>query len=254
MRIRAVPSAPGADQARQFLTTLVIDETIAIDAGGLGLWDRQDRHAEVRDVFITHSHLDHLATLPLHIDNVHGSGETPRIWGSAATLEVIREDLFNDRLWPDLERIGKEAGRRFYDLRVIEAESPVEIGARRVTAVEVNHIVPTFGFVVEDDAGCVVFGGDSGPTERIWEVAREAGPIRAVFMEASYPDRLAGLARLAAHLTPTMFAGEVRKFAPAGAVVAMHIKPAHHEEVVAELEAAGIDELVIARGGETYEF
>ena len=141
MRVRVVPSAPGEDQARQFLTTFVIDDVLAIDAGGLGLWDRQDRHARVRDVFLTHSHLDHVATLPLYIDNVYDSGVAPRVWGSAATLEALRDDLFNDRLWPDLERIGKETGRTFYDLREVGAEVPTEVGPWRVTPVEVNEVI-----------------------------------------------------------------------------------------------------------------
>ena len=108
--------------------------------------------------------------------------------------------------------------------------------------------------VVEDADGCVVFGADSGPTDRIWEVARERGPVRGAFLEASFPDRMRELATIAAHLTPTMFAAEVRKLPSDTTAVAVHIKPAYHDEVVAELASLELEGLVVACGGETYSF
>lgn len=254
MKVRVVPSAPGADASRQFLTTMVVDDVLAIDAGALGLWAHGDEMSGVRDVVITHSHLDHVATLPLHVERMSDQDQILRIHGSAATIEALRSDLFNDRLWPDLERIAAIAGRDFFELLTLEAETTVEIAGKRITPVEVSHIVPTFGFVVEDDAGCVVFGADSGPTDRIWQVARERGPVRGVFLEASFPDRMGELATVAAHLTPALFAREVRKLPSESTVVAVHIKPSCHHEVTTELSALGLENLVIATGGSIYSF
>ena len=87
MKVRAVPSAPGDDQTRQFLTTFVIDDVLAIDAGGLGLWDRPDRHAAVRDVFITHRQ-------PVHRSQPHEprspGGQVPEHWQAAKQVVVLQ--------------------------------------------------------------------------------------------------------------------------------------------------------------------
>jgi ribonuclease BN (tRNA processing enzyme) len=60
-----------------------------------------------------------------------------------------------------------------------------------VIPVPVHHTVPTVGFIVHDEAGALVFSGDTGPTEELWEVARGIGNVRAIIVEASFPNRFA---------------------------------------------------------------
>ena len=67
MRVRLLPSAPGRDEGAQFLTTFLVDDAVAIDAGALGLFGHPREQAAVKHVFLTHSHADHIATLPIFV-------------------------------------------------------------------------------------------------------------------------------------------------------------------------------------------
>ncbi len=80
----------------------------------------------MRHVFLSHSHLDHLATLPIFIDNVYVHGPMcPSVWGSPHVLETLQRDLFNDRLWPDMIRLSGEESP-FLKLETVSAEQPIE--------------------------------------------------------------------------------------------------------------------------------
>ena len=88
-------------------TSLLVDHDILIDAG-TGLSDLPlDELAAIDHVFITHSHLDHIAALPLMVDSVADLREHPlTIHATAATLETIRSHVFNWAIWPDFSEIA----------------------------------------------------------------------------------------------------------------------------------------------------
>ena len=61
--------------------------------------------------------------------------------------------------------------RRSCSLQELKPEEEVVVGDLHITPVPVDHAVPTFGYIVTDGKSTVVFGADSGPTERIWQLA-----------------------------------------------------------------------------------
>ena len=66
MRVELLPSSlPPSDL--QFLVSFLVNDAVAIDAGPLGLLADLDRQRRVRHVFLTHEHIDHLATLPIFL-------------------------------------------------------------------------------------------------------------------------------------------------------------------------------------------
>ena len=256
MKIRMLASAPDAPEEHAYLTSFVIDDTVAVDAGGLGLWRGAAEQARIADVLLTHSHIDHLATLPIFLENsreARGDSGCVRVHGHSAALGSLRTDIFNDRVWPDLFRLAGEEGPHL-ELKELEAERSVSVGGLRVTPVEVRHTVPAYGYIVEDGASTVVFGGDSAPTDRIWELARARGNLRAVFLEATFPDAMREFALMTGHLTPALFADEAAKLPMGVATVAVHIRPRYREQVVAELDVLALPNLVVARGGTEYTF
>ena len=256
MKIRMLASAPDAPEEHQYLTSFVIDDTVAVDAGGLGLWRGATEQARIADVLLTHSHIDHVATLPIFLENsreARGAAACVRVHGHSHALGSLRSDIFNDRVWPDLFRLAGKEGPHL-ELKEMEAEHSAAVGGLRVTPVEVPHTVPAYGYIIEDGASTVVFGGDSAPTDRIWELARTRGNLRAVFMEATFPDAMREFALKTGHLTPALFAREAAKVPRGVVTVAMHIRPRFRSRVVAELEALGLPNLVVARGGTEYSF
>ena len=123
-----------------------------------------------------------------------------------------------------------------------------------MTAVRVNHIVPTVGYLLENQEAAVLFSGDTAPTEQIWELGRSKQNLKGVFIEASFPNRLQDIADVSGHLTPRTFGEEYAKLGRELPAFAYHIKPRFFEEVVTELEALGLPDLTIAELGKDYKF
>ncbi len=254
MKIRILGSAPSNPAVRQYVSSYLINDRVAIDAGCLGFYGTAEDQAAAGHLFLTHSHADHCASLPIFLENCYGLGpQCPVIYGSAPTLDSLQKHLFNDVVWPDFIKLS--AGTRpFLRLQLLEAEKPVEVERLRITPVAVNHVVPTFAYLVSDGQATVVFAADSGPTERLWEFTRQLPSLRGVFLEASFPNSLRSLAEVSLHLTPEMFAAEVAKMPPSTRVIAVHIKPRYRETVVQELSGLGIPTLEIGKCETDYIF
>ena len=256
MNITLLPSAlPAAEgEASPSLTTYLVNDSLAVDAGCLGWYGSWREQARVKHVLLSHSHLDHVASLPLFLENVHQAADEPvTVYASEAVLECLRRDLFNGRLWPDLVALSRSEAE-FLRLVTIEDGRAFSVAGLRITPCAVDHVVPTLGFLLEDDAAAVLLVSDTGPTQAIWDLANRTPKLRAVFLEASFPDSMAWLGKVAKHLTPATFAQEARKLARPVPVIAIHIKPRYQAQIVAELHALGLPGLEIARYGQPYCF
>jgi cAMP phosphodiesterase len=173
------------------------------------------------------------------------------IHGHAATIDAVRRHIFNDVMWPDFIRLSRPE-RPFLTLHEIEAEHPVTVEGLTILPVLVNHIVPTFGYIISDGESTVIFGGDSGPTDRIWEVAHQAKAPRSVFIECSFPNSMPEFAQLTGHLTPDLLAKEQLKMPPMRRLIAVHIKQKFREAILRDLAELRMDGLEAGRGGVVY--
>lgn len=257
MQITLLPSSVGAlaDASLAYLTSLVINDTVAIDAGSLGVYQGPEEQARIKHILLTHAHLDHIASLPIFLENTYSFGDAATIYGSEESLHCLQTDIFNNRVWPDFVALSEiRPDMPFLKLQTLAPREPVEVAGLRVTPVPVRHAVPTVGYLIEDETTSVVFSGDTGPTEELWERANDLPNLKAVFLEVTFPDALASLAEISKHLTPTTFAGELAKLRRPVPVIAMHIKPRYHAEVVREVEALGLEQVRIGQAGVVYTF
>ncbi len=247
MRIRLLDSAFGNGNRRlQYATTFLINDTLAIDSGSLGFWGTADDQSRVRNVVITHTHADHVASLPVFVENAYVPGRPPAcIWGSDHVLTCLREDLFNDRVFPNL-LVLPTPDAPFATLSRLTAETPIEIDGIRVTAVPLTHTVPTFAIVLESNGTGVAIVTDTAPTDRIWEVLNELPHLNAVYLEVTFPNAMSELADVSCHLTPRQFRAELRKLRRPAEIIAVHLKARYHDEVAAEVKALGIEHVRIA--------
>src|SRR5262249_36426936 len=142
----------------------------------------------------------------------------------------------------------------FIKLALLEANQPVVLEGLRITPVEVNHVVPTFAFLVEEGPKAVVIATDTGPTEEVWRRANGLAGVGGVFLEATFPNGMQWLADVSKHLTPQTFAAELRKLARAVPVYVVHIKARFHDEVVRELQALKLPHVQVAQYGHPYNF
>jgi ribonuclease BN (tRNA processing enzyme) len=246
--------AGGAPDELQFLSTSLVNDALAIDAGCLGFCGSPQDQARVRHVFISHSHIDHVASLPVFVENVfENTGDCVAVYGSAAVLDSCQRDLFNNRLWPDFVALSG-ADCKFLDLVPFEPGQTIEAAGLRITAVELDHVVPTCGFIVRDDHATVAFISDTAPSDAIWRHLNAEPNLKAIFIETTFPNSLQWLADVSKHLTPATLADELAKLHRPARIIIVHIKARHRAEVLAQLHQLNRPDLEIGCFGTLYLF
>src|SRR4051794_4012625 len=157
MQVTLVPSsiAQTGEEPSQYLISYLINETVAIDAGSLGLYGTPRHQAAIKNILISHTHIDHTATLPIFVENAFEEhADCVTIHGSDHVLDSLRRDIFNDRTWPDFIAMS-EGDVRLLRLNRLEEDVPVEIEGLKITPIPVDHVVPTLGFLIEDGRSAV---------------------------------------------------------------------------------------------------
>ncbi len=237
------------------MTSFLIDDVLALDAGSITQALTIEEQRTIRRVVLTHSHLDHTASIPFLIENTFGEPQqTMEILATPQVMHTLKNHLFNNDTWPDFTRIPNDM---LPALRITEVtpRQPFEINGLRLTAIPVRHTVPTHGYLVEDAGGTVLFTSDTGPTREVWEVANRTANLVAVIVELSFPNRMQRVAELSLHLTPAMLAAELAKLQRDVPVYLYHLKPPYIDELRAELAATSfphsVEEL---RQDDTYDF
>lgn len=254
MKVRVLGASVQNTARQQYVSSYLINGTVAIDAGCLGFHGSPQEQEAIRHVFLTHSHSDHTASLPIFVENAWTpTWECPRIYGIPETLESVQRHIFNEVMWPDFVALSRKM-HPFLSLCPLEAEVPVSADGLSITPVPVNHLVPTTGYVVTDGRTAIIIAGDTAPTSRLWEVAHRTAGLQAIFLEACFPNSMKGLAETSYHLTPELFGQEIAKM-PAGVrVVATHIKVRYRDEVIRELYALRLPQVEIGECEKEYEF
>jgi ribonuclease BN (tRNA processing enzyme) len=252
--IQFLPSSFGG-LSGQCLAGLLVNGRVAVDAGSVGLHGTVADQARISDVLLTHSHLDHIATLPVLVDNAYQAGPgCVTVHGLPETLAALRGDVFNDRLWPDFVALS-ESMPSFLRLAAVAPGVPFAAGGLTATALPVDHPVPTVAYLIEQPGGAAVgYVTDTRSADVVRELVRLAPALRAVFLEASFPTRLAALAATTGHLTAAQFLAAARAAPPGVRVLAVHVKPRYYAEVVAEIAAAALPHAGVAEAGRTYSF
>jgi ribonuclease BN (tRNA processing enzyme) len=234
MKVRILGASGGiGEQART--TSLLVDGDVLVDAGtGVGDLTLAELRA-IDHVFLTHSHLDHVAMLPFLLDTVGADRPAPvRVHAQEATLAALRRHLFNDALWPDFSRLPTPEAP-FMTYHALPAGEALTLGRRRVRSVPVNHVVPAVGYLLSADAGSIAFSGDTTVTDEFWKVLNGTPDLRHVIVETSFLDADAELSRIAKHLCPSMLAGELKKLKPGPRVHITHLMPGREDDIMREI-------------------
>ena len=140
MRLRILGCSGGIGGSLR-TTSMLLDNDILIDAG-TGVGDLSiDELSRIDHVFLTHSHLDHVTSIPFLVDSVGWMRDKPlTVYAIEPTLEIIRQHLFNWKLWPDFTQIP-EPGKPFLRYQPIAQGVTVSIEGRKLTALPANHVV-----------------------------------------------------------------------------------------------------------------
>ena len=253
MKLRVLGCSGGSVKDR-FLSCFLLNDHIALDAGGLTGPLTLDEQLRVRHVIVSHTHLDHNCGLPFFVDNIFGRLDEPvMVYGTKAVVDSLTRHMFNDELWPDFTKLPSEDEPtvRFQEIHI---EKPFTIGELTFTPIEVEHLIPTAGFLVEDGERSILYTSDTGPTDRVWEVASAQDNLEAVITEVSFANDAGTLAHASGHMTPDILAGELKKLTKQVRVLITHTKPGHLPQIEAQLKKLNLPGVELIVQDKTYTF
>jgi ribonuclease BN (tRNA processing enzyme) len=219
-------------------TALLVDHDVLIDAGtGVGDLSVQEL-ADVDHVFVTHSHLDHVCSIPFLADTVgHLRNRPVVVHAIKETIAALRRHLFNGDLWPDFTRLPSPQAP-YLQFNEIRPGQAVSLGGRSFAAIPAAHAVPAAGYWLDSGHASLVFSGDTGPNAALWEIVNAIVNLRHLFIETAFSDRDCRLALLAQHLCPRLLAEELRLLQRPAQIHITHLKPADSEITMREIAAA----------------
>lgn len=221
-------------------TSMLVDYDILIDAGtGVGDLSMEQLLA-IDHIFVTHSHLDHIASIPLLLDTVMGFRTEPiTVHASKETLETLRTHIFNWKVWPDFNKIPDEINPflRYHEMVLGET---LTLNGRYFTAVPANHVVPAVGYQIDSGQNSLVFTGDTTECDALWDKVNQINNLKYLIIETAFSNGELELAKLSKHLCPSMLISELGKldisqFKQPVAVYITHLKPGEGEMIMQEI-------------------
>lgn len=236
MKVRILGCSGGIGGRYLRTTSMLVDHDILIDAG-TGVGDLSLAELVLIDhVFVTHSHLDHIACIPFMVDTVGEMRSRPlTLHATEATLEIIRRHIFNWSIWPDFSEIPTPQ-QAFLRYETLKQGRSVELAGRRITALPANHTVPAVGYQLDSGAASLVFTGDTTTNDALWKVVNRIRNLRYLLIETAFSNRERELAVVSKHLCPSMLAEELKKLQHSPEVFITHLKPGQIELTMQEIE------------------
>lgn len=241
MDIRVLGCSGGIGGALR-TTALLIDGHTLIDAG-TGVGDlRLDELVAIDRVFITHSHLDHIALLPLLLDSVGGLRSEPlTVYASAATLALLREHIFNWKIWPDFSMIPSADNPYLHFVTLAENEFIQLPGQLCIRSVPALHTVPAVGYHLSGPGGSLVFTGDTTVNPAFWPVVNGIADLKVLIIETAFCNRERPVAEASKHLCPDMLAAELKQLRGHPDLYITHLKPGEYELTMQEVLEGAAD-------------
>ncbi len=236
MRLRVLGCSGGIGGQQNRTTSFLADDDILIDAG-TGVGDLSLAELTTIDhIFITHSHLDHVNSIAFFVDSVGALRSKPvTVYALAQTIAILKKNLFNWDVWPDFTMIptAEEPWLRYHE---VEVGQVIMLGARKITVLPAVHTVPAVGYLLDSGRGSLVFTGDTGPNDALWNVVNKLANLKFLIIETAFSDKDRQLAELAKHLCPSMLGEELAKFTLPADVYITHLKPSEIELTMQEIE------------------
>ena len=239
MKLRILGCSGGIGGPHSRTTAFLADDDILIDAG-TGVGDLElDALLRIDHVFVTHAHLDHIASIPLLVDSVGELRNVPlTVYATAETIRILHAHVFNWVIWPDFTAIPdrRQAYLRFHPIEVGET---VRLGTRSITALPALHTVPAVAYCLDSGAGTLVYTGDTAFCAEQIAAINRLGELRHLIVETAFAEEQHGLALAARHLCPSLLTAMLGELAATPQVHVSHLKPGQSERIMRQLGTQG---------------
>jgi ribonuclease BN (tRNA processing enzyme) len=219
-------------------TSMLLDDDVLIDAGtGVGDLSLQQL-AGIDHVFLTHSHLDHVTSIPFLLDTVGWQRSKPvTLHAIEETLDILSAHLFNWKLWPDFRQIPDAKAPLLRYAPVHVGKAVVLGGGRSITPVPANHVVPAVGYHLDSGGASLIFTGDTTSQDELWKYVNKINNLKYIIIESALSDSERELAVISKHLCPALLAEELAKLQLDPAIYVTHFNPREAELIMAQIVA-----------------
>ncbi|MDD2791244.1 MAG: MBL fold metallo-hydrolase [Sulfurimonas sp.] len=239
-------------------SSFYLNATNVIDAGNL-LNTLQDSCAEIENIWLTHSHLDHIADIAYILDNYYSKRKKPlNIMGLAPTLNAIKKHFLNDLIWPDFSKIKlhKSDEMCVTYTNIIVGNTYTLSETEYIKAIKTDHTVPSCGYVYTKNKSSIIISADTYSLEEIIKEIDENSSIVAAVVECSFASNMKQLARESKHMTPKILFEELKKLKKDGIKLYInHMKPIFLEKITNEIaQNRGKYEMYILKDEEIINF
>ncbi len=238
MKVRVLGCSGGINQ-NAATTSFLIDDDILIDAG-TGVCDLSlDDMRRIKHIFITHSHLDHIVSIPLLADTLFDDliGHPLVVHALPETIKALQEHVFNWVIWPDFTALPDKTDA-VLKFETMQAGSVFELSGRQIEMISVNHAVPGVGYSIKANGKVFAFSGDTTSNETFWAALNKLDSLDLLFVESAFPDRDIELAKVAFHYCPQLLAKDLPKLKHKAKVCISHLKPGCEQEIIEQCKAA----------------
>ena len=217
-------------------TSMLLDNDVLVDAG-TGVGDLAITELlKIDHVFLTHSHLDHVTSLPFLVDTVGPMREKPvTVHCAEATRKILQEHIFNWKVWPDFTQIPSKTSP-YLCYSTFSVGDTVDLDGRKVKVLPANHVVPAVGFQFDSGEASLVFTGDTTVNDALWTEVNKIDNLRYLIIETAFPNMEKELAVASKHLCPSMLAEELAKLQRVTRVFVTHLKPGAGTLTMQEVE------------------
>lgn len=211
-------------------TTFLIDDSLLLDAGtGIELL-KMDQMLAIRDVVITHAHIDHIIGLPLMLATIYDQHQEPiQVYALPEVIEALEQHIFNWTIWPDYTCLPEN--KPIVQLHKVNVGDHLQLQGKTVEVLPSVHPTPTVGYLVANEEKSFAFTGDTGINNALWPILNERKPDTLI-IDVSFTDEVDELARLSGHLTPSHLADQLKLFSHQARVLITHLKPGFEDTIM----------------------
>jgi len=219
-------------------TCLLVDNILALDAGGLTSGLSFEDQLKIKAVMITHAHYDHIRDIPALAMNLFLRLQSVNVYTHQAVYDILTQYLLNGDLYPEFHL--RPEGNPALRFHILEPYRETTIEGYRVLPIPVTHAISASGYqITSNDNKSIFYTGDTGAG--LSESWKHISP-QVLFIELTAPNRWEESARRTGHLTPELLKEELSQFRDIKdylpRVIAVHINPT--DETTTRTEVAAV--------------